>query len=160
MSPFVNSVLKILYGIIYDPLKLLHYTHPIHPILVHLTIGTISAAFLFDYIGWIFGRDVLHTSARHSIILGSIAFLVAGLTGLADWGHSYRVVSLAHGANMIAFAFGMKFLLFGVLFVIFIGMYIVLRKTGPKSLLRHLFYLLCFLCVVGFGYYGGNVVYG
>lgn len=160
MIALLNAISKILYDVIYAPLGLVHYTHPIHPILVHLTIGTITAAFLFDYIGWIFRRDVLFTTARHNIIFAFYSFLVAGLTGLADWGHSYQVASLAKGADKVAFAFGMKYLLFPVLLAIFVGVYFAVRKAPPNSIARHLLYLACFVCALAFGFYGGNVVYG
>lgn len=160
MSQLFHSLLGTLYVVIYAPLHLIHFTAPVHPILAHFAIGTIGAAFIFDYLGWIFRREVFFTTARHSIIFGAVSFLLTGLAGLADWGHLYRMASLAHGANRIAFAFGMKFLLSGVLFVVFIGLFIILARTEPKSLLRHLFYLLCFLCVVGLGFYGGSVIYG
>lgn len=160
MSHLFSSFLSTLYVVIYSPLHLIHFTAPVHPVLAHFAIGTIGAAFIFDYLGWIFRREVLFTTARHSIVFGAVSFLLTGLAGLADWGHRYRMASLAAGANKIAFAFGMKYLLSGILFVAFIGLFIVLARTEPKSPLRHLFYLLCFVCVIGLGFYGGRVIYG
>lgn len=159
MKNVAFAVGNFVYGIIYPPLEKLGYTQPVHPILVHITIGTIVAAFLFDYIGWIFNRPVLFQTARHSIILAFPAYIFTGLAGLADWTRRYGIASLNPHSNFIAFSFGMKFLLSGVLLILFVVMALVFPRTKPRSKARHLLYLLALLCTIGIGFYGGNIIY-
>lgn len=160
MKGIVIAIGMALHTVVYAPLKAIGYTHPIHPIFVHLTIGTIVAAFLFDYIAWIFGKPRLYTTARHNLVLAFPSFIVTGLLGLADWSANYQVVSLNPSSNPVMFAFGMKFVLSGVLLILFIATYFVFKARREGDLLRHLFHLLLFLNVVGLGFFGGNIIYG
>jgi uncharacterized membrane protein len=139
-------------NLFYGILQSMGYDHPVHPILVHVTIGSIVAAFLFDYIGLIFKKPVLFQTARHTIILASIAFLFAGLIGLFDWQHFYQKAMNA--------TFEAKFVLSGVLLLTFVGVYIAHARTTENNWWRHSLYLIAFLCAVGLGYFGGNLVYG
>lgn len=160
MKAFALAVGKFFHTIIYAPLSLIGYSHPVHPALVHLTIGTIVAAFFFDYLGWIFKKPALRRTARHNLVFAFPSFLVTGCAGLADWSSRYRVVSFNPASNALMFAFGMKFILAGVLLVLFIVTYIFFRRTRENHPWRHLFYLLLFLNVVALGFYGGSIVYG
>lgn len=149
-----------LHTVLYAPLKALGYSHPIHPIFVHLTIGTIVAAFIFDYVAWIFGKPKLYTTARHNLVVAFPSYIVTGFVGLADWSGNYQVASLNPSSNPVMFAFGMKFVLSGVLLLLFIAAYFVFKTRREEDLSRHLLYLLLFLNVVGLGFFGGNVIYG
>lgn len=160
MKNIALAVGTLLHTIIYGPLEAVGYTHPLHPILVHLTIGPIVAAFFFDYIGWIFKKPLLQTAARYNLVFAFPAFLLAGCAGLADWSARYQVVSFNPAGNPVMFAFGMKFILSGVLLVLFVATYLVFRRTSESHPVRRAFYLLLLLNVVGLGFYGGNVIYG
>lgn len=160
MKSIAIAVGRALHAVLYAPLKAIGYTHPIHPIFVHLTIGTIVAAFLFDYIAWIFGKPRLYTTARHNLVLAFPSYVVTGLVGLADWSTNYQVFSLNPSSNPVMFAFGMKFVLSGVLLLLFVAAYFVFRLRKEDDILRHLLYLLLFLNVVGLGFFGGNIIYG
>lgn len=160
MKSIAIAIGTLLHTVLYAPLEALGYTHPLHPIFVHLTIGTIVAAFIFDYVAWIFGKPRLYTTARHNLVFAFPSYVVTGLVGLADWSANYRVASLNPSSNTVMFAFGMKFVLSGVLLILFVATYFVFKKRGEGDLLRHLFYLLLFLNVVGLGFFGGNVIFG
>lgn len=160
MKNIALAVGTLLHTVIYGPLEAMGYTHPLHPALVHLTIGPIVAAFFFDYLGWIFKKPLLQTTARYNLVFAFPAFLVTGLVGMADWSARYQVVSFNATGNPVMFAFGMKFILSGVLLVLFIAAYFLFKRTPESHPARHACYLLLFLDVIGLGFYGGNVIYG
>lgn len=160
MKGIAIAVGTALHVVFYGPLAAIGYTHPIHPILVHLTIGTIAAAFVFDYIGWIFRKPILYTTARYNLVFAFPAFVLAGCVGLADWSANYQVSSLDPASNPVMFAFGIKFLLSGVLLLLFLAAYLLFRAYKEDHISRHAVYLLLFLDVVALGFFGGNIVYG
>lgn len=152
MGGFFASVLKALADAFYAVFQAIGYDHPIHPLLVHITIGTVTAAFLFSYIGWIFKKPVLYTTARHAINLAAIAYLFTAALGLLDWQHSY---SLAWGINI-----EMKIIFAALLGIALLITFLTNRRIDQESKIDQLFYLVCFVCVVGLGFFGGNIVYG
>ena len=160
MKAIAIAIGDVLHTIFYAPLTLIGYTHPIHPIFVHLTIGTIVAAFVFDYIGWIFRRPALYTTARHNLLFAFPAFIVTGLLGLADWSANYQVASLDPAKNPVMFAFGIKFLLSLCLILLFTGTYFLFKATRETNRSRHVAYLLLVANVLALGFFGGNIVYG
>ncbi len=160
MKGIAIAIGTALHTVFYGPLEAIGYTHPIHPILVHLTIGTIAAAFIFDYVGWIFRKPPLYTTARHNLVFAFPAFLLTGCVGLADWSANYQVSSLDPASNPVMFAFGIKFLLSAALLLLFVLAYFLFKTKKEEHLSRHIVYLLLFLDVVGLGFFGGNIVYG
>jgi len=151
---------NVFHAIFYAPLELVGYAHPIHPIFVHFTIGSVIAAFVIDYVGWIFRKPVLLTTARHNLVFAFPAFVLTGCVGLADWSAQYQVASLNPSSNPVMFAFGIKFVLSLTLLVIFVATYFLFRKTKETHPARHAAYLLLAANVIALGFYGGNIVYG
>lgn len=154
-SPLEGGIVNALANLIYGPhgfFALFHYDHPIHPLLVHISIGSICTAFLLVLIGWIFKKPTLYTSARHVIVISFVAYFFTAAFGLLDWQYLYRH---AWGFNI-----EMKLILGPLLFFWLLGIVISNRRAGPGSLWSKAFYLLAFLTVVLLGFYGGNIVYG
>ncbi len=150
-SGIVNTVANLFYG----PHGLFHlfrYDHPVHPLLVHITIGSVTVAFLLVYVGWIFKKPALYTSARHVIVISFVAYFFTAAFGLMDWQHVYQH---AWGPNI-----EMKLIFAPLLFLWLLGIIISNRRAGPGSLLSKIFYLVAFLNVVVLGFFGGNIVYG
>lgn len=160
MKSIAIAIGSVFHAIFYAPLDLVGYAHPIHPVFVHFTIGSIVAAFVIDYIGWIFRKPTLHTTARHNLIFAFPAFILTGCVGLADWSAQYQVSSLNPTSNPVMFAFGIKFVLSSTLFVIFVAAYFLFRNTKEAHPARHAVYLLLVANVIALGYFGGNIVYG
>ena len=152
MGNFFQRLLDSLSSLFYAPLKALGYDHPVHPVLVHITIGSVTAAFLLSFIGWIFAKSVLYRSARHVINIAAIAYLFTAAVGFLDWDHNYQ---LAWGINI-----EMKLILASILGVLLLATFLTNRLVAEESKLHQLLYLLCFLSVVGLGFFGGNIVYG
>ena len=137
---------------IYAFLTAVGYPHPLHPILTHITIGSVIGAVLFAVVGWIWRRPVLWTTARHAIVLAFIsAFFTAGM-GLVDWQHFYA------GAPLTAIT--VKIIASAVLVVLLLATILVTRRLPAGSKLPLLFYLLAFANVIVLGFFGGNLVYG
>ncbi len=137
---------------IYDFLTAIGYPHPLHPVLTHITVGSVIAAFIFGLIAWIFNRNTLMASARYLIILAFIsAFVTAGI-GVVDWLHFY-------GGELLT-AILAKMIGTGVLVLLLIATLILQRNLPRESRLPVLFYFLLLINVIVLGYFGGNLVYG
>jgi len=160
MKNLAIGIGNLVHTVLYAPLSAIGYTHPLHPVLVHFTIGALGLAFVFDYIGLLFRKEALYRTAEHALIFAFPAFLLTGLVGLADWSADYQIASLGSADGPVAAAFGAKYLLAGVLFVLFVIAYFVFRHSTRADWRRHALYLLFFAAVVALGYFGGVVVYG
>ena len=137
---------------IYAFLTAVGYPHPLHPILTHITIGSVFGAVLFAVVGWIWRRPVLWTTARHVIVLAFIsAFFTAGM-GVIDWLHFY--------AGALLPAIVVKMVASGVLVVLLLVTILVQRRLPLESKLLLLFYVLALANVIVLGFFGGNLVYG
>lgn len=128
------------------------YTHPIHPIFVHLPIGLVFGALLFFLAAVLSRRSDMAQSARHCCVLALIMFFPAVLSGFADWMHFY--------AGDLMTIFKVKMALAGA-FLIFLFMAVAVGGSRhSRSGMRLLLYLCCLLIAGGLGYVGGQLVYG
>jgi hypothetical protein len=91
-------------------------------------------------------------TARHCLILAWLFWFPTVVFGLTDWQHYY--------AGAMIHPIKMKLILAGILFILLsIG---ILISRNPDTGLRGplIVYALSFFCVVGLGWYGGNMVFG
>jgi mono/diheme cytochrome c family protein len=137
---------------IYQTLAKFGYTHPLHPILIHVPVGMVIGAFLFALTSRIFHSANLAQTARHCIILALIVLLPATLLGIMDWQHFY-------GGAML-FPIKVKIVLAGLLLVFLILAVVFGRLQEASSRRVFALYLFCLLSAVGLGYFGGELVYG
>lgn len=137
---------------VYQTLTKFGYTHPLHPILIHVPIGMVIGAFLFTLTSRIFPKANLAQTARHCIILALIVLLPTALLGIMDWRHFY-------GGTML-FPIKAKIILAGLLlvFLILAVVFGILKEASSKRVFA--LYLFSLLTVVGLGYFGGELVYG
>lgn len=136
----------------YKFLGSLGYTHPVHPALVHIPIGLVIGAWVLGLSALISKQASLARSSRHCLILAFIFFFPTVLFGFADWQHFY--------GGTLLFLIKMKLILAGILVVLLlVG---VMLSLGAKSEYVSLSIIctLCFMVVVGLGYFGGELVYG
>lgn len=139
-------------GSIYRFLSNLGYSHPLHPVITHLTIGLVMAALIFHLISLIPYYGKYAQTARHCGTLAFLAIFPTVISGLMDWSHYY-------GAGWI-FPIQMKIILAGLLGVLLLlSVLVSLGRSGRSGLLL-LIYTLCFFTVVGLGYFGGELVFG
>ena len=138
-------------NLVYGLLEKVGYFHPLHPILVHITVGTVIAAFLFALGGWIFGRTGFYTTARHIIVLSFFSWFLTFIMGLIDWSHYY-------GGEMFG-TIQMKIILAIVLLALLGAVIGVNRKVSADSKISLILYALCVVVVVALGFYGAELVY-
>jgi uncharacterized membrane protein len=82
------------------------FGHPIHPMLIVLPLGLLSAAVLFDVVYLITGEDAFSTVAFWNIAAGVVGGLGAALFGAWDWWHIPRGtrakrIGLWHGGGNV-----------------------------------------------------------
>ena len=112
----------------YSLLKGLNYHHPIHPIVVHVTVGSVVAAFILGILGYLRRKPELGQAARYCLI---IALVFAGptvATGFMDWRHFFSAIFI--------FPFKMKLILASILLgLLLAGFMLGRRRSGPKPAL-------------------------
>ncbi|MFW6380356.1 MAG: DUF2231 domain-containing protein, partial [Halorhodospira sp.] len=136
----------------YDFLASLGYTHPVHPIPVHVTIGLVAAALIFALVAMVPRYSKYAVTARHCVTLGFLVVFPTILLGLMDWLYYYGA---AWTSTFIA-----KMTLGGVLAVLLGIAALLPRKLAYRSPALLATYLAAFLVVVALGYYGGELVHG
>ena len=135
---------------IYQFTAWLGYTHPLHPPLAHMPIGLVVGALVLYLAGWWWQRPSWMTAARYCMVLALIFLIFTAVAGYLDWQHYYA------GAWLLAIK--IKLILTGVL-LIFLVLAVFWSWKAVGNAQRYLFlYTLCFLAVVGLGYYGGQLV--
>ena len=136
---------------IYSTLSKIGYTHPLHPAITHLPVGLVFGAFLFSLAGRLFGRSSLMETARNCMILALIVLLPAVFLGLMDWQHFY--------AGAWIFPIKMKIVLACILLILFLfNVFLFIKDKNSTKIL--IIYSLCFVTVVGLGFFGGELVFG
>ena len=137
---------------IYSFLSSIGYSHPLHPILVHLVIGPVIAAFLIALASLVFRRPTWLRTARHLNVFAFITWFVTVPLGIADWQHFY--------GGQIMTAIIAKLILAGVLFVVLLATIFVNRSLPVEHKFPIVMYGISTLLVLGLGYFGGNLVFG
>lgn len=136
---------------IYRFIEELGYSHPLHPILVHLTIGLVIATLLFSLLSTVPRYSKYAVTARHCATMAFFSVFPTALLGVMDWLYYYGG-SLIHPIEMkiyLASALGVLLLLAIVLH---------LRFTSRSPLLIAI-YLFAVAAVTGLGYFGGELVF-
>ena len=138
----------LLYGI----LQKFGYSHPLHPIFTHLVIGPVIAALLISLFAWIFNKPQGMRTARHLTVFAFVMWFFTAAMGLIDWQHFYSAQRMT--------AITMKMILASILFIVLLSTILVNRRLPVESRLPIILYAVSTLCVIGLGFYGGNIVYG
>ena len=136
---------------IYAALEKVGFTHPLHPVLVHVPMGMIIGMFLFSLIGLIWKKGFLLQTAYHCSVLALISIIPVILAGLMDWQHRLN----GDWKTLII----VKMVLSCILTLLLVYA-VIIRNRGASP--RHLLivYTLCLACAGGLGYSGGQLVYG
>lgn len=82
------------------------FGHPIHPMLIVLPLGLLSAAVIFDIVGYVTGVATFHVVAFWNLAAGIIGGLLAAPFGLIDWlavpsGTRAKRIGLLHGGGNV-----------------------------------------------------------
>ncbi len=135
----------------YNLLASLGYNHPVHPILVHVTIGLVMGGVAFSLLARLERLGKYAVTARHCVTLAFVTAFPTILFGLLDWLHFY--------GGALTQIFLMKMILGGVLVLLLSVAASVPAWVGYRSLRALAANLAAFLTVVGLGYYGGELIH-
>jgi len=80
--------------------------HPVHPMLIVLPLGLLSAAVVFDIVYLITDQDVFTTIAFWNMAFGILGGLLAAVFGFIDWlnvpqGTRAKRIGLMHGGGNV-----------------------------------------------------------
>jgi uncharacterized membrane protein len=137
---------------IYQTLESIGYTHPVHPVFTHLTLGMTMGAFIFGIVSWILGNPAIAKTARYCIVLAIVAIIPTAIFGYSDWNRFY-------GGAWIA-PIRWKLILSPSLFVLLAIAWLSGRKTENTSFGSVIVYFICLAIAMPIGYFGGELVYG
>jgi uncharacterized membrane protein len=136
---------------IYQFLAILGYTHPIHPALVHVPIGSVVAAFVFGVIGLVFKKQTVGRAAYYATALAFVSLLPATLFAVTDW--------LRYFGGAWLFPIKIKVILASVLTLILLIEIVTGRRDTGATARGVVISFLCILTVAGLGYFGASLVY-
>lgn len=82
------------------------FGHPVHPMLIVLPLGLLSAAVVFDIVYLVTGDHVFSSVAFWNIAAGVVGGLAAAIFGASDWSHiprdtRARRIGLWHGGGNV-----------------------------------------------------------
>ena len=136
----------------YEWLRQWGYSHPLHPLFVHCTIGAVAVAVVLSYAAWLWPRTNLMQSAYHAIVLALVFFFPTVIAGALDWQHFYAGVLIAEIKTKMILACAF-------LIVLSLTVFIGRKPSVPRGLMR-LLYTLCLINSAGLGFFGGKLVFG
>lgn len=137
---------------LYETLRSMGYTHPLHPPMTYLPLGMVMGSLLFSLLS-VFPRcGKFVVTARHCITLGFVGVFPTMLLGYLDWHYFY-------GGRLIA-PIQMKLILAAVLTLLLALAVVLYWKLPAQDKRIFVVHVLCFATIVGIGYFGGELVFG
>lgn len=137
-------------NVLYDLLALVGYTHPVHPVLVHVPTGLSIGAFCLVVWNTVTGKLVYRTTAYQMVVLAFIFVFLAIPVGIIDWQRFYG------GAWL--FEIKMKLVLASFYFLL-LALTVFFGWRRSDSAAMPALYFLGVLPVMGLGFFGGQLVY-
>jgi uncharacterized membrane protein len=148
----------------YQFLGRLGYTHPLHPMVTHITVGLTLATLVFAILSLIFRRVRLKLTAWHCAVLAVVSVIPTVLLGLMDWKEKLNGEWLT--------PIIIKMILAGALFVcLLVGLLLGRERPdekneaagrpwrSPRAIAALVLYAVCACIVIALGFYGGSLVY-
>lgn len=137
---------------LYQFLESIGFSHPLHPIMVHLPMGLVIATVIFSLANLIIRNQQLDRTAFHCAVLALIFIVPTLITGALDWA-GYQHGDWGEPLIIIKIILGL--LLTGLL-----TFAVISKLRGASSTKMLIIYLLCMACAGGLGFSGGELVYG
>jgi hypothetical protein len=115
-----------------------------------MLIGLVVGAFVFSLLAIFLKRPAMVQTARHCIVLAYLFLFPMVLLGYLDWQYYFS------GAWLPAIT--MKIILTGI-FLVLITIGIILATKSSRVQITAMIYGLCFVLLIGLGYYGGHLAF-
>lgn len=135
----------------YNLLAMFGFTHPIHPIVVHVPMGMVIGAVAFSLASYVWTNKHFEQSAYHCILLALISIIPVYIAGLLDWQHVFS----GDWSKWIV----IKMILGAVLTVV-LAFAVQQKLQGASKNKLFAIYLLSLAICGGLGYSGGELLYG
>ncbi|WP_136805256.1 DUF2231 domain-containing protein [Desulfosediminicola flagellatus] len=136
---------------LYALLETVGFTHPLHPIMVHIPMGMVIGAVIFSLIDLKWKYQNLDQTAYHCSVLALIFIIPTLITGVLDWqgklGGDWEALIIIK-------------IILGILLTILLAVSVIFKRQGADSKKLLIIYLLCMACAGGLGFSGGELVYG
>jgi uncharacterized membrane protein len=136
---------------LYAMLAALGFSHPLHPMLVHVPMGMVIGAVVFSLASYIWKNHNLDQTAFHCAVVALLAVIPTIIAGILDWQQYF--------SGELELLIVVKFIL-AFLFTVLLASAVVLKIKGAEQKKVLIIYLLCLACAGGLGYSGGELVYG
>jgi len=147
---------------VYALLEKLGYTHPIHPMVTHITVGLTIGTLVFGLVSVLFRRVRLKLTAWHCALLAIVSVLPTALFGIMDWQERLNGEWIP---TIIA-----KMILAGSLFVTLLFALLLGRSRegedesarpwrSPRAVVALILYGVSTGIVIALGFLGGSLVY-
>lgn len=137
-------------SMLYKLLALLGYSHPLHPVLVHVPAGMSIGAFCFALLALLTKQPAYRNTAYQMTVFAFIFIFLAIPVGLIDWQRFY-------GGAWI-FEIKMKAVLAALYFVLLCAAVVIGRRHNDSPAMPVL-YFASLLNVSALGFFGGQLVY-
>jgi uncharacterized membrane protein len=148
----------------YQLIGRLGYTHPLHPMVTHVTVGLTLGTLVFAIVSLLFRRARLKLTAWHCAVLAVVSVVPTALLGVMDWQEKLKGEWLA--------PIIIKMVLAGALFVcLLVGLLLGRERPdeqkdasvqpwrSPRAIAALVLYGVCACIVIALGFYGGSLVY-
>lgn len=136
---------------LYAFLEAVGFTHPLHPIVVHIPMGMVIGAVLFSLAGIVWKKPNLGQTAYHCSVLALIFIVPTLITGVLDWqgklGGEWETLIIIK-------------IILGILLTGLLALSVIFKHQGADQKKLLIFYFLCMACAGGLGFSGGELVYG
>ena len=142
----------------------LGYTHPLHPMVTHITVGLTLATLVFAIVSLLFRRVRLKLTAWHCAVLAVVSVVPTVILGWMDWQEKLN----GEWLTVIV----IKMVLAGSLFVCLLAGLLLGRERpneqneatvqpwrSPRAIAALVLYGVCAGIVIALGFYGGSLVY-
>jgi uncharacterized membrane protein len=136
---------------IYSFLALVGFTHPLHPMLVHVPMGMIIGMVIFSLLALKWQDKHFAESAYYCSIVSLVFIGPVIAAGILDWLHLMQ----GEWSTLIVIK-----MILGTVLTVLLAISVFLKAKGAPPRRVLLFYLLCLACAGGLGYTGGELVYG
>ena len=135
----------------YNLLAAVGFTHPLHPVVVHVPMGMVIGAVAFSLADLKWSDKHLGQSAYHCILLALISVVPVYIAGLLDWQYVF--------AGDMSKWIVIKMIL-GLVLTVLLAYAVIEKNRGATQKKMITLYLVSLAVCGGLGFSGGELLYG